>query len=145
MTNKALERGTVLPMKVPSTVKSGDMLVFGTLGPNGVPRDLAFGIATEDAQDAFSNVKALIGVDTEGAFNLAVTGQWGCPLVTHALKAGDPVYADIDGAGGSYDSTTNCWTGFKLNGNGGGVYVGITLDPVTAGSGSTTVRVVIRH
>src|SRR5689334_23223499 len=101
MTNKALERATVLPMKTPSTVKSGDFLVFGKLGPNGNPRDLVCGVATEDATDAFSNVKPLIGVDTEGAFNLAVQGEWGCPLVVHSLAAGDPVYADIDGAGAS--------------------------------------------
>jgi hypothetical protein len=147
VTNKALERAVVLPLKTPSTVKSGDMLVFGGVEAPAAVGDqnaLIFGIATQDATDAFSNVQPFIGVDREGAFNLPVQGEFGCPLVLHALKPGDPVYADIFGAGSTYDATTNCWTGFKLNGNTGGVWVGNVLDPVPAGAGTTTVRVALR-
>ena len=75
---------------------------------------------------------------------LAVQGEWGCPLVLHAFKPGDPVFADIYGSGGTYDATTNTWTGFALNGNTGGVLIGWTLDAIPAGSGTTTVRVVLK-
>ncbi len=143
--NKALERGTGIPMKTPSTVKSGDVLVFGPTDPSAFDVSIAFsGIANEDATDAFSNVKPYIGIDREGAFNLAVEGEWGCPLVLHAFKPGDPIFADIFGAGGTYDATTNCWTGFALNGNTGGALIGWTLDAIPAGSGTTTVRVVLK-
>lgn len=141
--NKALERGTGLPMKTPAAVKSGAMLVFGETDPASPHKNLV-GIANEDATDAFSNVKPYIGVDTEGAFYLKVEGEFGCPLVLHAFKPGDPVYADIDGADSTYDATTNCWTGFHLNGNTGGVHFGWTLDAVPAGAGETTVRVVLK-
>lgn len=147
MTNKALERAVVLSMRTPAAVKSGQMLVFGAVGAPAVAgqqNTLLFGIATEDATDAFGNVKPFIGVDREGAFNLAVQGEFGCPLVLHGFKPGDPVYADINGAGSSYDATTNCWTGFTLNGDSGGVWVGNVLDVVTAGTGTTTVRVALR-
>jgi hypothetical protein len=142
--NKALERGSGIPFKVPSTVKSGDPLVFGSTGTGKTPSVLMVGIANADATDAFSVVLDHISIDREGAFNLAVQGEFGCPLVLHGFKPGDPVYADIDGAGGTYDATTNCWTGFKLNGNDGGVLFGYVLDAVAAGSGTTTVRVVLK-
>lgn len=148
MNNKRLERGIALPMAVPSTVKSGDFLVFGTMfGSLGSENLLLVGVATEDAKDAFGNVKTLIGVDREGAFQANVEGLSGCPLVARALNPGDPVYADINGPGATYDATTNCWTGFALNGNAGGVLVGYVLDATTANTCpaiTSSVRVLLK-
>jgi predicted RecA/RadA family phage recombinase len=142
--NKVQERTARLNMKVPSTVKSGDLLVFGSTSGGKDPNVLLVGIAVEDATDAFSNALDTIAVDREGVFTLNVQGEFGSPLVLHAFNPGDAVYADIDGAGGTYDATTNVWTGFKLNGNSGGVLVGYVLDAVSAGTGTTAVRVALK-
>lgn len=147
--NKRLERGIGLPMKVPAAVKSGAPLVFGTVyGRSGLSENfLLVGVANEDATDAFGNVKPLIGVDREGAFAFNVEGEAGCPLVQHQINPGDPVYADINGPGSVYDATTNCWTGFALNGNEDGVLFGYALDKVTANSCpaiTTNVRVLLK-
>lgn len=144
--NKALERGSPLQLPTPSTVKSGDLLVFGTGEDTseGV-HDLIVGVANEDATDAFGNVKPYTSFDTEGAFFLPVEGEAGCPLVGHPLKRGDRVYADLTGA--TYDATTNCWTGAVLNGRSTQVFAGWLLDDVAAfacPAVSANVRVVLK-
>lgn len=133
--NKAYERGSPLQLATPSTVKSGDPLVFGSneaASPALGVTNYLVGVANEDAKDAFNNVKPATSFDTEGAFYLPVEGEAGCPLVGHPLKRGDPVYADIFGAGSTYDAITNCWTGFAINGNPNGVHMGWLLDDVAA-------------
>lgn len=146
--NKALERGSPLQLPTPASVKSGDPLVFGTgeSTSEGV-HDCLVGVANMDATDAFANVQVYTSFDTEGCFFLPVEGEAGCPLVGHPLKRGDRVYADIFGAGASYDATTNCWTGFAINGNSGGVFFGWLLDDVAAfacPAVSANVRVVLK-
>lgn len=149
MNTKRLERGIALPMKVPAAVKSGAVLVFGaSYGAGDEVQDFLVGVATEDCTDAFGNVKALICVDREGAFLMNVEGEGGCPLVQHQLNPGDRVYCDIFGPGATYDATTNCWTGFAINANGSGVFLGWVLDKVVAQSCpaiTASVRVLLKN
>jgi hypothetical protein len=143
--NKALERGTPLQLPVPAALKANAPVVFGrTYGASVAEGNFMCGVLNMDATDAFGNVQGFVSFDREGAFNLAVEGEGGSPLVGHGLLPGEAVYADINGPGSSYDAATNCWSGFALNANAAGVHFGYVLDTVVLGAGTTTVRVVLK-
>lgn len=83
----------------PTTVKAGDPVLLGK-----VP---AF--ALDDYQANEGGTTFLMG----GTFTTTVVGQSGSPLVGHQISPGDALYAE----GGVLDVTTNCTTGFSLNGD----------------------------
>jgi predicted RecA/RadA family phage recombinase len=115
------------PIACPSTVKSGDAVLIGS-----VPA-----VALDDYQSNIGGTTFEFG----GSFNLTVVGQSGSPLTGHAVKPGDKVYAE----GGSYDAATNFTTGFTLNGDStNGTFFGY-LDPSSAAvtSGVTLTSAVV--
>ncbi len=122
---------------VPTTVKSGDPIILGG-GPNNELKGLAaVAVTSYDSRDGMATLCF------EGSANLTVTAQTGSPQTNVAIKPGDPVYAAIFEAGAAYDATTNCWTGFVLDNNAGGIPFGNYWErsALSAGtSGSKLVR-----
>ena len=111
----------------PTTVKSGDPVLLGTLPA----------VALDDYQAITGGTTFLLN----GSFNLTVVAVTVIsPPTTHKINPGDKVYFD----GGSLDSATNVTTGGTIDANTGGTFFG-NLDPsgpaITAGVTSTTATV----
>jgi predicted RecA/RadA family phage recombinase len=123
-TNKSLERATAVTLAVPSTVKSGDLILVGVMA----------GIALTDYNASTGNAT----VDFDGAFLLSVTAKTSLsPSTGSQVKPGDALYLD----GGSQDSTTNVTTGGTVDKNSSsGVYIGNALDGISSAA-TATIRV----
>lgn len=95
----------------PTTVKAGDPILVGPLPA----------VALDDYQTNILGTTVMLG----GTFNLSVIGRSAnSPLVAATIKPGDRLYASA----GTFDSVTNCTTGFVLDANSSGVQFG-RLDP----------------
>lgn len=135
--NEFITPAVVKRFKVPTTVVSGDPIIIGA-----TPGDPVAGMAGV-AQTSYDSRDGMATISFEGSHTLTVTDQWGCPQVSNALFPCQPLFAAIYEAGAVYDAVTGCWTGFKIDGNTGGIPFGNFWDTAkTAGSGSqkSTVR-----
>ena len=109
------------PLVSLSTVAAGDPVLIGSLP--AIALDTAATVGGGEPTFLFG-----------GSFALTVTAKSSLsPSVNHALKPGDPVYAD----GGTLDATSNMTTGFTLDANTGGVLFG-HVDPTGPGLATGT-------
>lgn len=134
--NEVINPANSKRFRVPTTVLKGDPIVLG-----GDPVNPVLGLAGV-AQTSYDARDGMCTIMFDGAHNLSVTSQFGSPVVSIAIKPGDPIYAAIYEAGAVYDSTTNCWTGFKLDGNKGGILFGSYFDTANLVSGATATALV---
>lgn len=135
--NEVITPAVVKRFKVPTTVKSGDPIILGG-GPNNELKGLA-----AVAQTAYDSRDGMATLMFEGSHNLTVTAQSGSPQAGAIIKPGDTLFAAIFEAGAAYDATTNCWTGFVLDNNSGGIPFGNYWDTTnlsSAFSGLALVR-----
>lgn len=140
MTNKAQERYAQIQLLAPAsvTIAGGSVLIFGQGTKAAVGVAATATSTTLPTQDSNSGY---ITVDFEGVFNLSVKGQTqSSPSAGAALSRGTAVYAD----GGTFDATSGITYGSTLDGDSGGTFVGLLLDPVAAGA-TTTVRVLLKN
>ena len=127
-TNQAIDGRWHINVPVPTAVTVGMAVLVGTL-PGVV-------LALQPLPTPTSPTTATIDLG-EDCYTLTVIGRSAnSPLVTAAVKPGDPLYAT-----GTYDSTTNITYSLTLDKNISGVRFGNSLSAVAAGVTSTTAVV----